>query len=50
MALTPVDIGDKIEELYMVGISNPLRLFVKVPEALASSIAAGTPADVRVPQ
>ena len=36
--------------LYMIAISNPLRLFVKVPQPLASGIVAGTPAKVRVRQ
>jgi RND family efflux transporter MFP subunit len=36
--------------LYMIAISNPLRLFVKVPQPLASGIAAGTAAKVRVRQ
>jgi len=36
--------------LYMIAISNPLRLFVKVPQPLASGITAGMPAKVRVRQ
>ena len=36
--------------LYMIAISNPLRLFMKVPQPLASGIAAGAPVKVRVRQ
>jgi len=36
--------------LYMIAISNPLRLFIKVPQTFASGIAAGAPVKVRVRQ
>jgi membrane fusion protein, multidrug efflux system len=36
--------------LYSIAISNPLRLFVKVPQPLAAGIAAGTVAKVHVRQ
>jgi RND family efflux transporter MFP subunit len=36
--------------LYMIAISNPLRLFVKVPQAVASGIAVGVPVKVRARQ
>jgi RND family efflux transporter MFP subunit len=36
--------------LYTIAISNPLRLFMKVPQAFASGIAAGAPVKVRVRQ
>jgi len=36
--------------LYMIAISNPLRLFMKVPQTFASGIAAGAPVKVRVRQ
>jgi RND family efflux transporter MFP subunit len=36
--------------LYMIAISNPLRLFVKVPQAVASGIAVGAAVKVRARQ
>lgn len=36
--------------LYMVAISNPLRLFVKVPQTFASGIPVGAPVTVHVRQ
>jgi RND family efflux transporter MFP subunit len=36
--------------LYMIAISNPLRLFVKVPQAFASGITPGAAVKVRVRQ
>jgi len=36
--------------LYMIAISNPLRLFIKVPQTFASGIAPGATVKVRVRQ
>jgi membrane fusion protein (multidrug efflux system) len=36
--------------LYMIAISNPLRLFVKVPQTFASGIPVGAPVTVHVRQ
>ena len=36
--------------LYMIAISNPLRVFVKVPQTVASGIAAGAAVKVRTHQ
>jgi membrane fusion protein (multidrug efflux system) len=36
--------------LYAIAISNPLRLFVKVPQTFAPGIAVGSPVEVRVRQ
>jgi membrane fusion protein (multidrug efflux system) len=36
--------------LYAIAISNPLRLFVKVPQTFAAGIVIGSPVEVRVRQ